>query len=110
MYVVSIPPRLVLVASEFTVRFDALLISPADLARRIRAAATTPTSNLTLANPTTVPAHHLENLRAESDRRVVVAAVQALSSAADSVYQSMEEELAVAATVRGAEGRYYHRR
>lgn len=103
MFHVSIPPRVVL-ASEFTVRFDALLIGPADLASRIRAATTTSTPNSTLTNSTTSPAHRLEVGRAESDRRVVVAAVEALRSAADSVYNDMEEELVTATARRGAEG------
>lgn len=78
---------------EFMVRFDALLVHPANLTSRILEAVTT-APNDSLPEPVDLENHsRWSGWGVEGDDAVSLAAMDALVGAADSVYDEMEAEL-----------------
>ena len=87
---------------DFTVRFDALLISPEDAARRVRGAVTA-ALNSSGSNDETSPSQHgWRGWGLEEDQAIAVGVQGAMAHAADSVYDEIEEEIVASAT-RGDE-------
>lgn len=95
--------RHVLVSKESTVRFDALLEDTVKVAHLILESAT---DTLNSSFPSgAITEEEWGGWRGEGDQAIIIAVKEALSGAAGSVYDQMEEELVVAA----ARGVVHHR-
>ena len=82
-----------------TIRFDALLVHPENLASRILDAATATKPNAYFPNRAGLE-HRWSGWGVEGEGAVVFAVMRALSTAAGSVYEEMEAEL-VGISARG---------